>query len=454
MLSIRFLSRSVRCLAVTALLFVANTLRADQAVKFTVSAGQHDRTNTPIRVEFAVDSKLKNSLASLEDESGTSYINQLTSTSLLASSAPPNENQVARELNFVLPELKAGQSKEFTITIPRRMLANGMPGMEFQWRDTPGEYDDLLFNNRPVLRYMYRPLDESSKESRFETFKVFHHVFDPQTGTVLLTHTPDPKGYYPHHRGVFYGFYRATYDGNKTCDIWHCPAAFQEHSAFLASEAGPVLGRQLLEINWFAEPKLEKGAKGDEPNALFAKEKRELTAYNIPGGTLIDFASRLTPLLPPLHLDGDPQHSGFHFRAADEVHSKYVKQTYFLRPDGKGPLTEHGDMGNQGDETRNWDKDPAKRSPNTVNLPWDAMSFVLGDKRYTVVYLDNSRNPKESRGSERAYGRIGSYFVTDVTPEKPLDVNYRLWIQAGQMTIPQCAALDADLDDPPTVTVK
>jgi hypothetical protein len=376
---------------------------------------------------------------------------------LFAASAASNDSQGARELHFILPDLKAGQSKQFTLTIPGHAPISdedGKPGNQFHWRDTPGEYDDLVFNNRPVLRYMYHALDESSKESRFATFKVFHHVFDPVTGNVLLTHTPDPLGYYPHHRGVFYGFYRATYDGNKTCDIWHCPAAFQEHSAFLASEAGPVLGRQLLEINWFAEPKLEKGAKGDEPNALFAKEKRQLTAYNIPGGTLIDFASRLTPLLPPLHLDGDPQHSGFHFRAADDVHSKYVKQTYFLRPDGKGPLTEHADMGPQGDETRNWDKDPAKRSPNTVNLPWDAMSFVLGDKRYTVAYLDNSRNPKESRGSERAYGRIGSYFVTDVTAEKPLDVNYRLWIQAGEMTIPQCVTLDADFDDPPTVTVK
>ena len=441
MLAIRALSRPVRRVGTPAflLLLAANALHADQTVKFTVSAGQHDRSNVPINVEFALESSLKDAHAALQDDAGNWYINQLTAPGLFAASAASNDSQGARELHFILPDLKAGQSKQFTLTIPGHAPISdedGKPGNQFHWRDTPGEYDDLVFNNRPVLRYMYHALDESSKESRFATFKVFHHVFDPVTGNVLLTHTPDPLGYYPHHRGVFYGFYRATYDGNKTCDIWHCPAAFQEHSAFLASEAGPVLGRQLLEINWFAEPKLEKGAKGDEPNALFAKERRQLTAYNIPGGTLIDFASRLTPLLPPLHLDGDPQHSGFHFRAADDVHSKYVKQTYFLRPDGKGPLTEHADMGPQGDETRNWDKDPAKRSPNTVNLPWDAMSFVLGDKRYTVAYLDNSRNPKESRGSERAYGRIGSYFVTDVTPEKPLDVNYRLWVQAGEMTVP------------------
>jgi hypothetical protein len=283
-----------------------------------------------------------------------------------------------------------------------------------------------------------------------ETFKPYHHVFDP-TGEILLT--KGPGGLWPHHHGVFYGFREVTYDSGKKTDIWHCPAAFQEHSAFLASEAGPVLGRQLLLINWVAEPKLEKGAKGDEDNQTFAKEKREVTVYSVPGGTLLEFASRLNAILPPVHLDGDPQHSGFHFRANEDVHTLADNKTYFLRPDGKGPLTEHEGKGNQGDETRNWDA--KTKDPRTVNLPWDAMSVVVDGNRYTVAYLDNSKNPKESRGSEREYGRIGSYFVADLTDtEKPLDVNYRLWIQAGEMTVDACSALDADFNDPPTVTLK
>jgi hypothetical protein len=80
---------------------------------------------------------------------------------------------------------------------------------------------------------------------------------------------------------------------------------------------------------------------------------------------------------------------------------------------------------------------------------------VIGGKRYTIAYLDNERNPKPSRGSEREYGRIGNYFVADLKDkEKPLDVNYRLWIQSGEMTVPQCTSLDADFNDPPVVTVK
>ena len=291
-----------------------------------------------------------------------------------------------------------------------------------------------------------------------ETFKPYHHVFDPATGTVLLTKGAEgTHADYPHHHGVFYGFRRLTYDDDEKCDIWHCPAAYQQHTAFLASEAGPVLGRQLVAIDWVAEPSLADpinhyAAKPGAPNVTFANEKREVTVYNVPGGTLFEFASNFDALKPPVHFDGDPQHAGFHFRANNEVMTKTKTQTYYLRPDGKGPLTTHADKGEQGDETRNWDS--KGKDPKTINLPWDAVSFVVGGKRYTVAYLDNSQNPKPSRGSERSYARIGSYFVTDATKDKPVDVKYRLWAQDGEMTVPQVAALDADFDDPPVVTVK
>ena len=53
------------------------------------------------------------------------------------------------------------------------------------------------------------------------------------------------------------------------------------------------------------------------------------------------------------------------------------------------------------------------------------MSFVLDGKRYTVCYLNNPKNPSESRWSERDYGRFGCYVAYDVTEERPLIVSYR-----------------------------
>ena len=89
-------------------------------------------------------------------------------------------------------------------------------------------------------------------------------------------------------------------------------------------------------------------------------------------------------------------------------------------------------------ETRNWDP-KTKKGP--VNVPWDACSFVIEGKRYTVLRMVHPDDPKDARGSERDYGRFGDYFEWDLTPKTPLHVKYRLWVQAGEMTVEQCEAM-------------
>jgi hypothetical protein len=143
-----------------------------------------------------------------------------------------------------------------------------------------------------------------------------------------------------------------------------------------------------------------------------------------------------------VRLDGDPQHAGFQFRAAQEVAAGDQKLTYYLRPDGRGAPG----------ETRNWDH--KTRRPDCVNLPWNAMSFVVGGKRYTAVYLDHPANPKEARYSERTYGRFGSYFVYELDGQRPLEIQYRLWLQEGEMTAEQASALSADFAAPVETQVR
>jgi hypothetical protein len=444
----------VLLLFVAACLASANSaIAAADEIKFSIDAGKQDRMNTPICVQVAVPATMKDAkLADIRDEAGNKLVGQLSAPGLLATPAKAEASASARELHFILPELKAGQSKTYTAAV--QVKPESKAPVQYQWKDTTGEYEDLTYGDRPVLRYMYHKLDESSKEARDATFKPYHHVFDPE-GKQLLT--KGPGGLYPHHHGVFYGFNKTTFDDGKPVDIWHCTNAYQEHSKFLAHEAGPVLARQLVEITWNSEPKIPdaattpndakkaaaNAAKLGTKNELFAKEMRQITVYNTPGGMLIDFASKLNALLPPVHLDGDPQHAGFHFRATNEVNEKSKNETFYIRPDGVDPV-----KGQKG--TRNW---PAQKEH--VNLPWNAMSIVVGGNRYTVAYLDKDTNPKEARYSEREYGRFGSYFVADIeSKEKPLDVNYRLWIQPGPMTVPEVTALDGNFDDPPKVTLK
>ena len=288
-----------------------------------------------------------------------------------------------------------------------------------------------------MLRYINAPHDASSKDKHDVTFKPFHHVYEPAKGEYLLTSGAYPfadKGMqFPHHRGLFYGWLKIAYDGaKKPADTWHGrDGEFTQHDKMLATEAGEILGRHRAAISWH-------GTDGK----VFADEQRELTAYKVPGGHLIEFASELSTKLPKVRLDGDPQHSGFHFRATQEVSKATKDQTYFLRPDGKGKT---------GTE-RNWDA--KKRDPKAVNLAWNAMSFVTNGKRYTAVYLDHPANPKEARASERTYGRFGSYFEYDLTPDKPLRVRYRVWVQESEVSAADCENLSRGFVTPPATDAK
>jgi hypothetical protein len=275
---------------------------------------------------------------------------------------------------------------------------------------------------------MHTALDVSSKEAREATYKPYHHMYDPEGKRYV---TKGPGGLFPHHRGLYFGFNKITYgpEGKQQADTWHCNnGEYQEHVEILAEEVGPVLGSHRLKIHW----------RGRDQQ-VFAVEVREMTAYNTPDGILVEFASVLNSAGGQVRLDGDPQHAGFQFRASQDVPDKTAKLTYYLRPDGKG---EPGKF-------RNWpaDKDHA-------NLPWNALSFVLDYQRYTCCYLDHPQNPKESRYSERDYGRFGSYFEFTVDENHPLAVNYRVWLQAGEMTVEQVQQRADDFVQPASAKVE
>jgi hypothetical protein len=291
---------------------------------------------------------------------------------------------------------------------------------------------------------MHKAYDKSTPEARDRTYKVFHHLYDPEGKRFVTnggnTNDPLPRDIkkdllYPHHRGLMYAFNKITYGNNKPCDTWHAKPGdtHEEHAGFLVTEAGPVLGRHRVAINWHGEK-----------NDVFAKEERELTVYKIGKGTLVEFVSRLKTVGPPVKLDGDPQHAGFQFRAHNDVAAtKSEGKTYYLRPDGKGGFGKKAE--------RNWDP---KSGQGPVDLGWDALCFELDAKRYTVVYMDQPKNPHPSRWSERDYGRIGCYFEYDLTEKAPLVIDYRVWLQEGEMTHNQAAALSEAFVTPPTVTVK
>ncbi len=266
----------------------------------------------------------------------------------------------------------------------------------FHWKDQPKKHMDLLFKDRPVLRYMCTPFNPEKIE---QTKKPFHHVFSPD-GSQLIT--KGVGGKYSHHRGIFFG-YNKTEVGDKTLDMWHAGGGeHQEHEKVLNEINGPIVGGHTVLINW-----------NDREGKTVIKEKRTLRTFKQPEGQLlIEFESTLETLAGKIQLRGDRQHAGAQFRAAQEV-AEHEESTRYLRP-------------------KEWSDLPADQQINTEehqDLPWNAVQFTVGDQRYTVAYLTDPVNPANAYFSERLYGRFGEYFPYELTEDDPLSIRYRWWIQ-------------------------
>jgi hypothetical protein len=409
----RCLRLLILALAMVALAAGGFASAAEKDLKLVVKAGQYDRANTPVCVPVDAPEGAKSVAVTLPG--GKQVSGQLTAPGLLDESAAGK-----RELHFILPELKKGESAEATVAFSDK----APDGPQFFWKNVPDQYAELRFgqgdDSAGVLRYICAPYDESTPERRHDTFKVYHHVFSPSGDRMI---TKGPGGLYTHHRGLFFGYCHCTLPDGKI-DTWGCGNGHQVHAGFSGEEAGPVLGRHCVAVDW----------RANKEQKTFVKEQRELTAYRLPGGNLIEFATLVNTAGGPVKLDGNAPHAGFQFRADQEVAEKNQKQTYYLRPDGKGQL--------------------GAAVASAKDLAWDALSFVLGDRRYTVLYLDKPTNPKPAEYNERTYGRFGSYFVAELAEGKPLRASYRVWVQDAEMTGDQAEALSEDFVKPVEVEVK
>src|SRR5262249_55915161 len=95
---------------------------------------------------------------------------------------------------FIIPKIKAGEKVAIA---PADEDAANLP--QFKFVEKQGEYTDLRYGDKLVLRYFNAPHDP---KDHFYTFKPFHQVFDPATGKTSLTTTAyktNKEGLYPHH---------------------------------------------------------------------------------------------------------------------------------------------------------------------------------------------------------------------------------------------------------------
>ncbi len=281
-----------------------------------------------------------------------------------------------------------------------------LPAERFAWvTDEKAGTSDLMYGDRPVIRYMFA-FDTSTKERTQETYKVFHHVFGPSSGRRI---TKGPGGKYTHHRGLFIGWNKTAFGDGKRYDFWHCKNGAQlRHIRFVQQQADDDHGTMTAEIHW------------NEPDGqIVLREQRTVTVRKEPvsGGWQIDWSTKLESQVGDVQLAGDRQHAGFQFRAdqavADANGATYLRPMAFSQ---QPKAIQVGDKGNP---------------PPHINLGWFAMTYQLDGQRYTVEYFDHPNLPKPALFSERPYGRFGTYFKTELTKSKPLEMKYRLVVSQG-----------------------
>ncbi len=392
----------------------------------TIGPAPHEASEILASVPLA-DDKLPPANAQIEVRMGEKNVpGQIVSASLTERDV---EHNSAKRLCFVIPALKANETITWSATTSKTSDAPKFswhdvviePSGEQTWRELGRE---ARLGDKPVLRYIHSPLDKSTDKSQNATMKVYHHVFDPARNLLL---TKGAGGLFPHHKGLYYGFNKISYNGGKaTADTWHNNnGESQQHAEFVSEEVGPVLARHVVKILW--------NGKDGKP---FAEELREMTVIRDGDRTIVDFASKLSSLVGEVKLDGDPQHAGYQFRATQQVPDLTQDKTYYIRPDG---VAAPGKF-------RNWPEDKEH-----LNLPWHAMVIFVpttpdnadSAAPYTVMRLESPSNPKGTRHSERNYGRFGAYFEATVDANKPLYLQHRVVISPREEGIPAVEAAAA-----------
>src|SRR5687767_9108728 len=127
---------------------------------------------------------------------------------------------------------------------------------------------------------------------------------------------------------------------------------------------------------------------------IVVRETQTITATKPADGKLqLDVAFKLEAPSGPVKLEGDLQHAGFHFRAAQEVH-KRQKETNYLVQEGATKV-----------------KDALEK------CNWVVCQFNLGEKRYAVAHFNEPKNAQPVQYSTRAYGRFGAFSKTQIAAD-------------------------------------
>jgi len=271
---------------------------------------------------------------------------------------------------------------------------------------------NLMIDGQPWLGTVNTPvIDLGDTEHRYETYKVYTHVYDFDGEDVI---TKGPVGQFSHHRGIFTGW-NHTNIGGESYDTWHMGDSTQEHQSWDHFEADDDRAQQVQTIHW-----------KDEDGRVLVSEVRTITAHKHPDGhRIVDFESELTAEAGDIELRGDSHHAGVQIRLADEVTGHEDETIYTLQPGGE-----------------EIDND------EVLDAFWVMCSTPVADQRYWIIHMTPPTHPtgieEDSNApmySIRRYARFGAFYEPDLTQGEPKTFQFRFVINDEEITEEEAEAL-------------
>lgn len=275
-------------------------------------------------------------------------------------------------------------------------LVAACAGSRCDVRPGPG-YDDLWLDGRWLLREVCDPAPRGTPP-----LVRYHDEILLPGSTDFVTRGEGP-GLYPHHRGVFLGWNHTRYDG-RSADFWHLRdgARIVREAQGVDCEPGAV--RRTTSLAWI------DGAG----HTVLREARRSRVAIEGSDVVVLDYDIVLTAADGEVDLDGDAQHAGFQFRAADEV-SAAAEATVTVLAAGAAPVA---------------DVPEGVRGAVIADARWVAQRYTIAGRRCTVLHCDHPDNPRPTVYGVRPYGRFGAFPRVHLRPGEPAHLRYRLVVLA------------------------
>jgi hypothetical protein len=386
--------------------------KAPVAPTITVAAGAFDRRDT---IVTATIPNVK--------ESAPLFLNDGKGPTI------PAQVGANGEVTFVVPELKAGETRTYTVAIGRPGPAPAVPARPVVEARRDGPVVRVTVSGKPALTYQAEPAEFPRPDIKpiFRRGGYIHPVFTPEGRAITDDYPVD----HPHHHGIWWAWTKTEYDGRQP-DFWNMGDSTGriDFDSLDATWSGRIHGG-LTATTRFTDV---TGGRSD----VVLKDRWDVRVYSVSDSskfTIFDVVSTQNlagdkPLVLPEY-----RYGGLGVRGHIHWNGKGDK-TVFLTSEGKN-----------------------RADGNGSNARWTHMGGTIDGRPAGIAILDhpsNFRSPQPTRlNPDNPFFNYAPSVAGEwkIEPRKPYVSRYRFVTYEGE---PDRALLDRlwnDYATPPVVTV-